>query len=998
MGKPIDQDQALAHQIERLILENAQLREKEQLHRQGENRLRQQISDDTLLAHIATGLLSATNYPAISEALQQFSNYLDLSRCCLLHHMADSSNYACLAQTTSNIIKPVKISPEKSQRIKQQHWAVISAAPFINPVLAIGFTRNQDLLYLLILEQKTAINDYGQRLRDLGRRIIHQLVNTHLRIQLESEKQSQEELLAMVMEASSDAYFDWHPEKGEVHYSDQLWYMLGYKPGEFTNTPYNAFALMHADDRERVYNMFKQALSSGKGYSTELHAVDKEGNDRWLRAKTKVFKQDDAGNTARLVGSLSDITELKNSVLENIRQANTQTWLLKAVRDLFNQSSIVAIEMILVELLDFLKASQTGFLILDEANDHLRLIYKTDDQGLIIKPDQTVALSSLPELDLTQHQQLTLTGSDSHPLLSIAKPNHENSSLVITPLSNKGHLLGYLVIEEYQPRDWQTDELYINQIIADSLAMVWLKQGLSRDLSKSRERFDYAMETSADGISDWNLEKDEIYLSPGFFSMLGMKDEQKTYNANFIEKMIYKPDSKMFFGKFSHWLNSGKDFIAIQGRLIRPDGNTVWALLRSKVVNRNINGKPSRIVSVITDISDFKQVQTKLEKARKNADVANKAKSEFLARMSHEIRTPINAIQGLSHLLLDSQLDDQQEDFLHDINNAASSLLGIINDILDFSKIEAGKLNLDNHAFNLPSLVEKTLKWLSISADKKSLPIRLILDKRIPSWLIGDASRINQILVNLLGNAIKFTEKGEILVEVKLQQHDKKHADIQFSITDSGIGIDDNLAKKLFDPFSQADGSSSRKYGGTGLGLAICNQLAEHMGGQLTFSSTLGTGSCFTLSLTLEIADEITSAIQPDIKDEPLPPLNVLLVEDNIVNQKVAQGMLNKLKATVTTVNNGLEALSTLVTSEQQPDSAFDLILMDIEMPELDGYDTTRQIRQGTIRPDIPIVAMTAHAMSGDREKSLASGMNEYITKPIKLEALENALRFSITL
>jgi PAS domain S-box-containing protein len=851
------------------------------------------------------------------------------------------------------------------------------------------------------LQPKEHTYEICHRHHDLGRRFIHQLVNTHLRLQLEAENKSKEQVLNMVLDASADAYFDWNGEDRTVHYSDQLWRMLGYLPGEYINTPRNAFELMHVDDRPRIYKMFKESLSTGKGYTTELRAVDSQGRIRWLRARTKIFKKDKDKRSTRLVGSLSDITALKNAILENQRQAKTQTWLLKAVRDLFNQSSLQALENILTELQDFLHCSQTAFFVIEEQTQTIHYLYQTSSDGNIIKPGITIPISDIQTLNLEDNTQCILQGNQSHPILSLITPDNEQSTLMVTPLNNKGRLIGYLTVEQHQPRQWLEDELHINQILSDSLAMVWLKQSLRRDLVNSEERFNLAMQASADVICDWNLVDDEFYLSPSLFSMLGITfDPDRKYDTEFIRSIAYPLDAKVFFEKYSRWLESGNDYLAIEVRLKHHDGHKIWALLRSKVIERNRHGHPKRIVSVLTDISDFKQVQNNLEKSRRAADVANQAKSEFLARMSHEIRTPINAIQGLSHLLLDTELDKLQQEYLHDINNAASSLLGIINDILDFSKIEAGKLNLDHHEINLNSLINKTIKWLSVNAEKKQLPIHLNMDHDIPQWVMGDSTRINQILVNLLGNAIKFTDTGEIIVAINLHSIVKDTATVIISITDTGIGIDEKLARNLFDPFSQADGSSSRKYGGTGLGLAICHQLAHNMGGELTFSSTLGQGSAFTLKLPLRIVtDPASGRMIPDmLEQESLPALYILLVEDNLVNQKVAQGMLKKLHATVVTANNGIEALELLAQTATEGDKMFDLILMDIEMPELDGYNTTRQIRTGTIAPDLPIIAMTAHAMSGDREKCLAAGMDDYITKPINLTALETALRAAIVL
>lgn len=426
------------------------------------------------------------------------------------------------------------------------------------------------------------------------------------------------------------------------------------------------------------------------------------------------------------------------------------------------------------------------------------------------------------------------------------------------------------------------------------------------------------------------------------------------------------------------------------------ENETVLSNLTQLVhVNPNVERSVETLVPAVQElITQLESQNQKLELARQAAEQAAESKMEFLANMSHEIRTPMNGIFGMVNLVLDTPLDSEQKDYIETIQSSTESLLTILNDVLEYSKLTTSNVELDPKPFRPRKLVEDVIRTFQVSADKKQLLLDMDMDSRIPHRLIGDDHRIRQILSNLIGNSIKFTHQGSICLNARLRGIGEEGCRIRFSVSDTGIGMDATTIERLFNPFTQADASITRQYGGTGLGLAICHDLSQALNAELTVESDINIGTTFRLDITLPEAEvtkpeysEDRILTITDLANDDNTGVEVLLVEDNLVNQKVASKTIERLGYRVTIAGNGLEAVELV----QQRD--FQIICMDISMPIMDGFEASRTIRQlGVPSSHATIIALTGHAFDEHRQACLDAGIDDFLSKPFDLFVLKEKL------
>ncbi len=565
-------------------------------------------------------------------------------------------------------------------------------------------------------------------------------------------------------------------------------------------------------------------------------------------------------------------------------------------------------------------------------------------------------------------------------------------SLAVLPVKYKAGVIAALNLAS---RSYSQIPLGVRNTLeafAADIAGIIARIKIDEEIKQSEERFRAIFDTAKDSI----FIKDEslcyIQANPTM---------ERLFNLPTSE-LIGKTDMDLFGNEAAEKIRES-DLKVLSGEIVeekrtKPVNGMSMTFHTIKAPMRDRSGKIIGLCGIARDITDLKLVENELKRAKGEAEAATKAKSEFLANMSHEIRTPMNAVIGITGLLLDTNPTSEQRMLIETIQTSGNALISIINDILDLSKIDSGKLKLEGRIFDLESCIDDSLELVAQSASEKSLNLSYRIDESTPRIISGDPTRLRQVMVNLLNNAVKFTETGEIHLFVDSKNYGKGY-EIYFEVKDTGIGIPEDKIKNLFQSFSQVDASTTRRYGGTGLGLAISKRLVELMGGRIWVESIPGMGStfCFTI-LSDQIVNSLSEAKEPSCRfethldrgqDRTLKDrtLNILLAEDNSVNQMVMLRMLKKIGHKADIAANGLEVLRAL------ENSSYDVILMDIQMPEMDGLEATRIIRQRWPDHKPKIIAITAYALNGDRERCLKAGMDDYISKPVQCSELENALK-----
>jgi PAS domain S-box-containing protein len=566
-------------------------------------------------------------------------------------------------------------------------------------------------------------------------------------------------------------------------------------------------------------------------------------------------------------------------------------------------------------------------------------------------------------------------------------------------ITEEGYALGTLCVIDKHPRVLSGEQRHLlkllaNRVIAEFEARALnteLKQALneariSREkLEQSEERFQHLFQHAHDIIYFTDEKGCFTWFNPTALEITHFTSEE-LLGKNFTDLIDRQHrDRARRFYNLQMARRTPNTYLEFP--LITREGRTVWIGQHVQVMFEGDELKGFQAVA--RDITEQVELKRELREAHDNAIEAARLKSGFLANVSHELRTPMNGIIGMTNLLLDTPLSDEQKDYTLTVKESANALLTIINDVLDFSRIEADKIEIENLDFDLRDVVEQTTALLESNAFEKGLPLELKIDPAVPQFVNGDPFRLRQILNNLVGNAIKFTHRGKVTIRA-MSEKSEDGCILTFAISDNGIGIPQEKLTHIFEAFTQADVSTTRQYGGSGLGLAITKSLIDKLGGDITVQSTVGVGSTFIFSIPYTVTESAQPVVTPQtFNTQDLDHLKILVAEDNLVNQKVIAGQLKKLGIIPHVVSNGQEALEQL---EQQP---FDVLLMDCQMPVMDGFTASQRIRERENGSGnrLHIIALTANAMQGTEEKCLEAGMDAYITKPLNFGTLVSLLK-----
>ena len=715
-----------------------------------------------------------------------------------------------------------------------------------------------------------------------------------------------------------------------------------------------------------------------------------------------------------------DLEPFARSVIEEavhkekeVQNASTgEALLLRAYPYLRDDNTLDGVVLTFVEVTD-LKATQKA---LEETNTLLETVYETSPVGFALHDENlrflrvNKVLADIDGLSVEEHIGKTIVELLPSEIGRQAYERHKQVLETGEPVSGC-EFEGALPTNPEEYRYWTVD--YFPVELADGRrwvgAVVNEITSVKRtqlELQESRNFATQLSESNPGIIYIFDLKtRSNTYLNSSVKRVLGYTPEEVVaMGSNLIRALIHPEDAEALKHYYCQFESQGDDTIEAEVRVRAKSGAWKWLALRSVVFSRDERGRPEQMLGLATNITPRKANERRLQKQKQSledaiaaaqaADSANQAKSEFLANMSHEIRTPMNLILGTSQLLERTQLDQRQRNLLEVLYRNGQTLLTLINDILDLSKLEARELKIEESPFDLPDMLEIMRANFGPNAETKGTTIQLDIDDTLPTVVVGDSFRLQQVLRNLLSNAVKFTEQGKIEIKAQNISQTRSSVTMRVSIIDSGIGISPDAQDNLFEPFIQADSSSTRKYGGTGLGLTISRRIIELMNGTIGVNSLAGEGSTFWFEVTLEKAGELSADLEDadghtDSSISAEKAIRVLVAEDNADNRELAVMLLEDMGYHhIETVSNGEEVLKRVV------DHRIDIILMDCQMPILDGYEATRRIRQlDNENSAVPVIALTANAMQGDRQKCIDAGMNDYLTKPFVAENLAEIIK-----
>ena len=784
----------------------------------------------------------------------------------------------------------------------------------------------------------------------------------HLKQSEEAHRQSDLNL-KFALDASQIGYWDLDLITHSSHRSARYDQIFGYmsSPPEWN---YKLFLCkhVHSEDRKFVNETFRQALLTGNDWYIEYRIIRTDNSIRWIWARGQIMK-DNHGKNIRMIGFVQDFTKRKRAE-QKIKEDEQQ------IESIFNNAPDAVIVI--------------------DAESKVRR-WNSQAENIFGWSAKEVIGNELHEFIIPHRYREGHVRGMKH-YLKTGEGAVINKTIEIEALNKEGH--EFFVALSISPNLQGEKNLFIafiRDITKQKQAEVKIKSTLIQ-LTEAEKLANI-------GSWNWNITTNKISWSDELFRIYGLQPQQFVPTLNIADKYIH-PEDREFVNKVTIPAYRDKSAFKIEYRIIRLEtSGEIRTIIEHCNTMTDLEGNVIKMIGTINDVTEQKLAEEKAkiehEKAEKLIKIAQeesekiktmaeiaKAKEQFFASMSHEIRTPLNGIIGFTKILLRGETTETQKQQLEAIKTSSDILLVLINDILDLAKVDAGKMNIEATELNLHELINTALSTFELRFQEKELKLNKQFDNRIPNILIGDPVRIHQILLNLLNNAVKFTNNGgQIGVVVNLIKQNEESSNIEFLISDTGIGIPAEKLESIFDPFVQSGSDTTRKYGGTGLGLSIVKRLTDLMGGTVSVKSILDVGSTFNITLTLKKSKtmEINKKIETNISADELQKLgklNVLVVEDNTINQLLMKTLLDDFGFVYAIANNGKDAI------EKLKEKSYDIILMDLQMPEMNGFEATEYIRN-VLKSETPIIALTADVSTLDSEKCKAFGMNDYIAKPI---------------
>ena len=805
---------------------------------------------------------------------------------------------------------------------------------------------------------------------------------TELRKTEEQLKES-EERFTLAVQGTNDGIWDWYLPDNKFYFSPQWKKMLGYAEDELENKYETWIELLHPKDRDYVNKLIDEFLKGNENLlSFENRMIHKDGSYRIIMSRG-IMVRDAQKKPIRVVGSNSDITERKN-VEKHIYKSLKQQKLLSDISFLFS-SVVDDLQDPISQAIGMLGAHTdvSRVYIFENSADEVFTTntFEWCNKGFRSQIDglQNIPYSMVP----SWKKKLLKGGIISHniqelpeDIRDILEPQ-EIKAVMIFPIFVMKRFVGFVGFDDCtQHRKWDESEIQLMKTFTNLLGNVFERQHTERQLLVSEEKYRSVVDNLTEVIFQTDEKSILTFLNPAWTDITGYSIEESI--GHNIMDFIYPEDRIEIDELYELLIDQKIDFCRETLRISVKDGEIRWIEIFARVTIDEFN-QIEGISGTLNDVTDRKLAEEALIMAKEQAEQASLAKAQFLSTMSHEIRTPMNAVIGITNLLLRNQPREDQVKNLKLLKFSGENLLHLLNDILDFSKIEAGKVTFEEVDFNFKDLLSGIKQSLAIKAVEKGIKLRMLLDESVPEMLAGDPTRLSQILNNLIGNAIKFTEKGSVTLTVDILEQDESQVSMEFAVIDTGIGISSEKLENIFDSFSQASSDTTRKYGGTGLGLAITKKLLELQGSEIQVDSELGKGSKFYFRLTLKPGKALPEENYSQPSHHTPQHLNghrILLVEDNPVNVVVASQFLEDWGAEIVVAENGEKALAILKKQ------SFGIVLMDLQMPVMDGYEAATHIRRELTKEQLPIIALTADAMQGVQEGIYEVGMNDYVSKP----------------